>query len=204
MVSMVFSSVPNVMASVEPQLSVNLYTEKEIYSYGDYLSFTIEVSEIKDDFAILHIIDELGKGSSAIPIPITELQTTVPSPYPFESTVYPLGKYTLKVEYSGLETTTEFELIDSGQLVIPTWIKDFSAYWINGQISDTEFAMGIQFLIKEQIIIVQEKQIQEEGSETKIPQWIKTNTQWWLERKISDADFASGIEYLIKIGIIVV
>ncbi len=37
--------------------TVSIYTEKEVYSYGDFLTFTIEVSEITEDLAILHIID---------------------------------------------------------------------------------------------------------------------------------------------------
>jgi len=55
--------------------TVSIFTEKEIYSYGDFLTFTIEVSEITGEPAILHIIDESGKKSSAIPIPITKLKT---------------------------------------------------------------------------------------------------------------------------------
>ena len=97
--------------------TVSIKTEKEIYSYGDFLSFTIQVSEITGESAILNIIDESGKKSSAIPIPITELKTEVPSPFPFESNIYPLGMYTLEIQYSGSSSMTEFELIDSGNSI---------------------------------------------------------------------------------------
>jgi len=184
--------------------TVSVYTEKEIYSYGDFLSFTIQVSEITGESAILYIIDESGIKSSAIPIPITELKTEVPSPFPFESNVYPLGLYTLEIQYSGGSSMTEFELIDSGNIVIPLWIKELAKYWHNGAISNKEFAQGIGFLIKEGIIVVPETQNQKTTDEVKIPEWFKASTGWWIDKQISDIEFAQGIGFLIKEGIIVV
>jgi len=184
--------------------TVSIYTEKEIYSYGDFLSFTIKVSEITGESAILYIIDESGIKSSAIPIPVTELKTEVPSPFPFESNVYPLGLYTLEIQYSGGSSMTEFELIDSGNIVIPLWIREFAKYWYNGAITDVEFSNGIGFLIKEGIIVVPETQNQKTSDEVIIPKWIKASTGWWIDRQISDIEFAKGIEFLIKEGIIVV
>ena len=184
--------------------TVSIYTEKEIYSYGDFLTFTIQVSEITGESASLYIIDESGKKSSAIPIPITELKTEVPSPFPFESNVYPLGMYTLEIQYSGSSSMTEFELIDSGNVVISSWIRELAKYWYNDAISDVEFAQGIEFLIKEGIIVVPETQNQKTSDEVKIPEWFKASTGWWIDRQISDVEFAQGIEFLIKEGIIVV
>lgn len=198
--SMMSSSIPYVYATS----TVSIYTEKEIYSYGDFLSFTIEVSEITGESAFLYIIDEFGVKSSAIPIPVTELKTEVPSPFPFESNVYPLGTYTLEIQYSGSSSVTEFELIDSGKIVIPLWIREFAKYWYNGDITDAEFSSGIGFLIKESIIVVPEIQNQETSNEVIIPEWIKASTGWWIDRQISDTEFAKGIEFLIKEGIIVI
>ncbi len=184
--------------------TVSIYTEKEIYSYGDFLSFTIQVSEITGESAILYIIDESGKKSSAIPIPVTELKTKVPSPFPFESNVYPLGMYTLEIQYSGSSSMTEFELIDSGNIVIPLWIREFAKYWYNGAITDVEFSNGIGFLIKEGIIVIPETQNQKTSDEVIITEWIKASTGWWIDRQISDIEFAKGLEFLIKEGIVVV
>lgn len=197
---MIISFIPNVNAVS----SVNIYTEKEVYSYGETLTFTIEVSEITGEFAILHIIDESGEKSSAIPISITELKTVIPSPYPFEVTVYPQGKYTLEIEYSGNSDTVEFELIDSGNIVIPLWIREISKYWYNDVISDIEFADGIEFLIKEGIIIVQQTESHSTTTEVTIPNWVKKSTGWWIDGIISDREYAAALEYLIKAGIIVV
>jgi len=181
--------------------SINIYTDKEIYSYGDILTFTIEVSEVTGDSAFLYIIDDEGKN---IPISVTDSKTVVPSPFPFESTVYPQGKYTLEIQYSESSDTAEFELIDSGNVVIPIWITEFSKYWYNGAISDLEFANGIEFLINEGIIVVPQTQSQETINEVKIPDWVKRSTGWWIDGLVSDREYASALEYLIKVGIIIV
>ena len=180
--------------------TVSIYTEKEIYSYGDFLTFTIEVSDITEDLAILHIIDESGKSSSAIPISITELKTVVPSPFPFESEVYPLGTYTLEIQYSDSTDTTEFELIDSGKFLLPIGTKQVAVAWIEEDISDTFF---MKFLIRENPTLFSTEQ-NSEPENVKIPHWVKAITGWWIDEKISDKEFATAFEYLIKVGIIVV
>ena len=200
----IFSLMISSISVVSAIPTVSIFTEKEIYSYGDFLTFTIEVSEITGEPAILHIIDESGKKSSAIPIPITELKTEVPSPFAFESSVYPLGMYSLEIQYSGSSSMTEFELIDSGKIVIPLWIREFAKYWYNGAITDVEFSNGIGFLIKEGIIVVPETQNQKTSDEVIIPEWIKASTGWWIDGEISDMEYAKGIEFLIMEGIIVV
>jgi len=191
------------IANVEAT-TISISIDKTIYSYGDYLSIDIQVSELTEEFAILYITDQFGKKSSAINIPITELESTMTAPIAFESTIYGEGIYKIDIQYAGAADSIEFELIDSGTIVIPNWIKDFSRYWLAGTISDNEFASGIEFLIKEGIIVVSETQSQQKTDEVIIPEWIKINTQWWTERKISDTEFAAGIEYLIKNGIIMI
>ncbi len=180
--------------------NVSIYTEKGIYSYGDFLSFTIQVSEITGEPAILYIIDESGKKSSAIPIPITELKTVIPSPFPFESEVYPLGTYTLEIQYSDSTDTTEFELIDSGKFLLPIGTKQVAVAWIQGDISDTFF---MKFLIRQNPTLFSTEQ-SSEPENVKIPHWVKDTTGWWIDEKISDKEFASSLEYLIKKGIILV
>lgn len=184
--------------------AVSIQMDKSTYNYGEKLFYIIEVSEVTGEIATIHIRDEQGKGSSAIPISITELKTPVPSLYPFERDVFPEGKYFIEVEYSGAKDSAEFELIDTGNIVIPFWIKQVGYYWISGQISDVTFADAIEFLIQNKIIIVPETEKDSTSNITQIPSWVKTNTEWWLKDKITDTTYASGIQYLIKVGIIVV
>jgi hypothetical protein len=86
---------------------------------------------------------------------------------------------------------------------IPDWIKNNAGWWADGQIPDSAFVDGIEFLIKEEIIVVPVTDSQSE-SESSIPDWIKTNAGWWADGQIDDKTFATGIEFLIKIGLIVV
>jgi len=37
---------------------------------------------------------------------------------------------------------------------IPEWVKNNAGWWIEGKISDTEFAMALQYLVKTGIITV--------------------------------------------------
>ncbi len=190
--------------NVEAFPTVMIYTDKNQYSFGDYLSTTIEVSNVTGEFAVLHITDKFGKKSSPINIKVNGPKTTITAPFPFDPAIYIEGTYNIDVEYSGTVNSTEFTVIDSGIIVIPYWIKDFARYWFDGAISDNEFVKGIQFLIKEEIIVIPETQSQEKNTEVKIPEWIKTNTKWWIEGKISDNDYALGLQHLIKIKIVVV
>lgn len=190
---------PNAFAA-----TVSIQMDKTTYSFGEKLLYTIEVSEVTGEVAIIHIRDEHGKGSSDIPIPILELTTPVPSVYPFEREIFPVGKYVIEVEYSGASDSIEFELIDSGNIVIPFWIKQVAYYWVSDQISDGTFADAIEFLIQNEIVVVPETEKESTAENTQIPTWVKTNAVWWLEEKISDTDFALGLQHLIKVGIIVV
>ena len=194
------STIP--IAFAQPTVDIKL--EKTTYSYCEKLFYTIHVSEVTENPAIIHIRDETGKGSSAIPIQISDLENPVPSLIPFEEEVFPLGKYFIDVEYSGAKATAEFELVDSNNVCIPSWIKQLTYYWVTDQISDFSFSDGIQFLIEKEIIVIPETERETELNETEIPSWVKVNAVWWIEERISDNDFAQALQYLIKVGIIVI
>ena len=53
-------------------------------------------------------------------------------------------------------------------------MKNNAGWWADGQIPDSAFVDGIEFLIKEGIIVVPitDSQLENESS---IPEWIKTN-----------------------------
>ena len=186
-------------------VSIWITPQKNTFYYGDHLAFTVEVSEITGNLATLYIIDETGKRSSPIPFPISQLKTEQSSPFPFEKMTYPEGKWVLEIEYEGTKNDAEFLLKDSGQIVIPLWIKDVGKMWANDLITGEQYATALEFLIKQNIIIIPEKELSGEKKENVIiPAWIKTSTAWWTEGIISDHDYGTSIEFLIKAGIIVV
>jgi len=90
----------------------------------------------------------------------------------------------------------------AADIQIPAWIKSNAKWWSEGQINDSDFVQGIQYLIKQEIIKIPKSISDSSSSEQQIPAWIKNNAAWWADGKISDNDFVAGIQYLIKVNII--
>jgi hypothetical protein len=193
-------SLPNALATP----SVQIQMEKTTFSYGEKLFYTIEVSEITGDLAIIHIRDEFGKGSSAIPLEISQLRTEVPSLYPFEKQIFPEGKYFIDIQYSGSEVTAEFDLIDSGNIVIPFQTKQIAYNWVNNQVSAGILVDSIQKTVEKEAIYIPHEIDREHLENIYIPDWMKLVTVWWLEEKISDEVFANAFQYLIDKKIITI
>ena len=85
---------------------------------------------------------------------------------------------------------------------IPAWIKNNAGWWATDQIDDSSFLQGIQYLIKEGIMVIPPTETSESSGSDGIPTWIKNNAGWWAENKISEREFVNAITHLIKIGII--
>lgn len=84
---------------------------------------------------------------------------------------------------------------------IPSWIKDNADWWSTGQIDDSDFLSGIQYLIEKNIIVIPNLP---KSSETggMVPDWIRYNAGWWAYGSITDDDFVKGLEFLVDKGII--
>jgi len=190
------------LPDVHAEPSVNIIMEKTTYSYCEKLFYIIEVSEITGDPAIIHIRDETGKESSAIPIPITNLQNPVPSLIAFEEEIFPLGKYFIDVEYSGTEITAEFNLIDSNKICIPGVVKPILTNWLTGNISDGFLMDAFQKYVDKEIIDIPFEINENNVYEIDIPDWVKNVGYWWVQGVISDEDFAQVVNYLIDKKII--
>ncbi|MFB5607767.1 MAG: hypothetical protein ACE5RI_01020 [Candidatus Nitrosomaritimum yanchengensis] len=192
--------IPNAFAVPSAQIIM----EKTTFSYGEKLFYIIEVSEITGDLAIIHIRDDQGKSSSAIPIEISKLKTEVPSPYPFEKQVFPEGKYFIDLQYSGAEYTAEFNLIDSGNVVIPFQTKQIAYNWVNNQVSSGIFIDSIQKTVEKEAINIPYEIDRDNLGKIFIPEWMKITTVWWLEEKISDETYSNAFQNLIDRQIITV
>ncbi len=190
------------LPAVYAEPSVSIIMEKTTYSYCEKLFYIIEVSEITGESAIIHIRDETGKGSSAIPIPITNLQNPVPSIVGFEAEIFPLGKYFIDVEYSGAEFTAEFNLIDSDNICIPGVIKQFMIEWLNDKMPDGYLMDAFQKYVDTKLIDIPFEINDENIHDIDIPDWVKNVGYWWVQGVISDKDFAQVISYLIDENII--
>ncbi len=92
------------------------------------------------------------------------------------------------------------EIISRPELQIPSWVKSNAGWWAAGQISDSDFVLGIQFLIAEGVMSIPPTESGTSSSQD-IPNWIRNNAEWWSNNQITDSDFVSGIQYLISNGI---
>ena len=85
---------------------------------------------------------------------------------------------------------------------IPGWVKNNAGWWADGQIPDSAFVQGIQYLIKEGIMVIPSTVQTATADSQEVPGWVKNNAGWWASGEIPDSTFVNGIQYLIKEGII--
>jgi len=194
---------PNVaLAFAAPSISIE--TNQSVYEYGDHLVMIINVSEITGDDASIYITDPAERKSFFLQQPISQKYVEFPSNFPFDSAVWKPGIYVLELEYSGINSSVQFTIEETGKIGIPFWIKDLAKMWINEPlVTDKDFARAIGYLIEREIIKIP---YTEPGEETvsSIPEWVKNNAGWWIEGKISDTEFTMALQYLVKTGIITV
>ncbi len=184
--------------------TISIETSQSVYEYGDNLVMIINVSEITGDDAFIYITDPTERKSLLLRQPISQEYTEFPSKFPFDSAIWKPGTYVLELEYSGINSSVQFTIEETGKIGIPFWIKDLAKMWINEPlVTDKDFARAIEYLIKQEIIMIP---YTESGEETvsSIPEWVKNNAGWWIEGKISDTEFATALQYLVKTGIITV
>jgi len=80
------------------------------------------------------------------------------------------------------------EIISRPELQIPSWVKSNAGWWAAGQISDSDFVLGIQFLIAEGVMSIPPTESGTSSSQD-IPNWIRNNAEWWSNDQITDSDF---------------
>ena len=87
---------------------------------------------------------------------------------------------------------------------IPDWIKTYAKYWATGDLSDQEFMVGLDFMMNNNIIVIQHLDYSENNSVDEIPFWFRNTAQWWANDLISQQEFINSIKYLIQKDIILV
>jgi len=86
-------------------------------------------------------------------------------------------------------------------ILIPDWIRNNALWWSQEEIDDNTFIQGIEYLIKNEIIVIPDTQ-QGTSESQEIPSWIRNNAEWWAAYQIDDKTFVQGLEFLIQKGII--
>ena len=88
-----------------------------------------------------------------------------------------------------------------GEEAIPSWVRTNAGWWVDGQIDDTTFLTGVQYLIENGIISVQASSSGGDSTGS-VPEWIKTTAGLWVDGQISDSEFLNALTYMIENGII--
>jgi len=101
------------------------------------------------------------------------------------------------------EIILEQEVGDS-KIRVPDWIKTSAGWWSDDQITENDFAKGIEYWIQNDIMKSPPVEFLEENGAKGIPDWVRNTAGWWGDGLIPDDDFVSGIKYLVEHGIIIV
>jgi len=108
----------------------------------------------------------------------------------------------LTLEINVMDTDRKYTSPPVTTSEVPAWVKNNAGWWAEGQIPDSAFLQGIQFLIKEGIMVIPPTETSGSSESQEVPGWIKNNAEWWAAGQIDDSTFVSGIQYLVKVGII--
>lgn len=128
--------------------------------------------------------------SVMIPIKPTKVISADITPLDLENVVTIYGRH-------GFDT-----LGFSSHIELPSWIKNNAKWWSNNSIPDSTFASGIEYMIVNGIINVEEQRTNQFTVKENIPTWIKTTAGWWADGLITDKEFVLGIDYMVRNGFI--
>ena len=185
---------------------INLSWEPEEIVSGSETKFFIEILDIytKDKpvptdyhFTVIYGDEEIFHQSDLSTNPetkTTQLDFLVPDNVS--------GPITIRFENlgGGIFSNLDFPAIvhESNSPSIPDWVRNTAKWWSLTQISDQDFAKGLEYLIQNDIIQVSENQSSEGASETELPSWLRKNAGWWSQGLLSDDEFFKSIQWLIN------
>ena len=85
---------------------------------------------------------------------------------------------------------------------IPDWIKTYAELWATGDMTDSEFITGLDFMLDHHIIVIPNLHYYEQNTVSNVPNWIRNNADWWANDLISQQEFVNSLKYLIEEQII--
>ena len=196
-------------------LDIGIYTNPDTPNIGESTNIKIHFLQLNSEAKQEHVDywTAVSKDGNYISGP-TSVKHTNPGTASV-SVVFPEdGSYKIDVSVEGIlfqviPVETASFTVDIGQPTpteeskIPDWIKNNAGWWADGQIDDSSFVSGLQWLISNGIMTIPPTE-QGVGSDNLIPGWIKNNAGWWADGQIDDSSFVSGIQWLISNGIMTI
>ena len=198
------------------QYKLNLSWEPQNIKSGSTTMFYFQILDafllnspvpVSYDLSIFHDGEKIAQVSD-VSVAYSDIATPMPNAVKFNVPNDITGLITLQFEnLNGSELADAIfpvivNRVSIDETSIPDWIKNNAGWWASDQIPDSAFLQGIQFLIKEEVIVIPPTETSESSSSQEVPEWIKNNAGWWAEGQIDDNTFVSGIQYLVKVGII--
>jgi hypothetical protein len=209
------------------QFKLNLSWEPQSIKSGSTTTFYYEIldafyvdrqASVRYDLSIFHDGEEIGQVSDvSVDMGLNVIEFDVPDDVS--------GVMTLQFENLNGSNLADaifpvvVDRVNIDETSIPAWIKNNAGWWAADQIDDSAFLKGIQYLIKEGIMIIPPTETSESSADPdaipdagqraqafdqRVPAWIKNNAGWWAADQIDDSSFLQGIQYLVQKGIIVV
>jgi len=189
-------------------LSIEIFLDKSQYRPGETVNAKISTSKSIENNIVYWFEDPSGNNTDKISF-VNHISGTFTVPHILGIDSLP-GPWKIHVKYGTVESFAIF--IISGEPVstseniladvfIPDWIRNDAHGWAENQITDDDFATGIEFLIKEKIILIPNL-VHSSSSEAQIPDWVKNIASWWADGLIPDREFVNGIKFLVTSGII--
>lgn len=123
-----------------------------------------------------------------------------------EKTIFKIGKTTVRcyaMDSSGNMARSSFIVTVGDNFVkIPNWVKYVTGFWINGQMTDKEYASTMTYLMEQQIVYVPFSGKVSHEPNWEVPVWVKTTSQNWIDGKSSVDEFSIGIQLMLERGLI--
>ena len=186
------------------EMTVEIILSSETYTFGDKLEYQITVSDVTNENAVVYIIDESGKKSQLLTIPIEIENTIVTAPFPFDNIIWKEGKYVLEIVYSGISFTQEFDIVEKKKISLPFWFKDVTKMWVTDEATNKDYVRNIIGQLIEEKIITESYEPRLDENLIIIPDWHKTIAEWWVLGHIPDTEFVYNIKFLLENNIIMI
>jgi len=87
---------------------------------------------------------------------------------------------------------------------VPDWIKENAEWWAIGEITDSDFISGIEFMLENNIIMISNVPSSGNASTEEIPIWVRNNAHWWSQNLISENEFVNSLKFLIQENVIMI
>lgn len=187
------------------EFDIDIFLDKSQYRPGELINATIITSKLIENHISYWFEDPSGNNSEQISL-VTYASNTFTIPHISEINSLQ-GSWKIHVKYGTVESFAVFgisgEPASSAKMTVsvPDWIRNNAYWWIEEQITDDDFATGLEFMIKEKIILIPNL-VPSDSSEAQIPNWVKNTARWWADGLISDQEFVNAIKFLVISDII--